>query len=296
MSYSLLAHLYPYIRGSQEDIATYSLQYLLSQSKELNKAFTKRVIEILHVDTTEALQYVCQVTGKSEEKERPDMAGLSLDGKEEILLEMKFYATLTANQPLTYLDRLHDAGGKGLLFVCPAVRKTNLWAKLKELCEERDIEEIDDVCITVDGISLGIITWNEIIELLKNVASSVALDLIADIKQLEGYCNQLDSEAFIPFSAEDISAEMASKGERYYQVIDEVIELLCADKNYQTSKKGLKATGYRKGYTRSLYIDDKTLTLNYDRDMWKNPECVETPFWIAIRDKDWDQDEKMIYL
>ena len=87
---------------------------------------------------------------------------------------------------------------------------------------------------------------------------------------------------------------MASKGERYYQVIDEVIELLCADKNYQTSKKGLKATGYRKGYIRSLYIDDKTLTLNYDRDMWKNPECVETPFWIAIRDKDWDQDEKMI--
>lgn len=39
MAYSLLAHLYPHIRGSQEDIATYSLQYLLVQSKELNRAW-----------------------------------------------------------------------------------------------------------------------------------------------------------------------------------------------------------------------------------------------------------------
>lgn len=294
MSYSLLAHLYPHIRGSQEDIATYSLQYLLSQSKDLNRSFTKKISEILHVDSPEVLQYVCQVTGKSEEKERPDMAGLSLDGKEEILCEMKFYATLTANQPLTYLDRLKNGEGKGLLFVCPTARKTNLWSKLKELCENRKVEEIDDNCITVDGISLGIITWNEIIDLLKNIASSVAIELVADIKQLEGYCNQLDSDAFIPFSAEDISAEMANKGERYYQVVDEVVELFCADKKYQTSKKGVKATGYRKGYTRSLYIDDMTFTINYDRDMWKNPECVETPFWIAIRDKEWDQDARMI--
>ena len=102
------------------------------------------------------------------------------------------------------------------------------------------------------------------------------------------------SEAFIPFSATDLSAEMANKAERYYQVIDEVIELFCADKEHETSKKGVKATGYRKGYTRSLYIDGITFTLNYDRDMWKNPACVETPFWIAIRDKEWDQDEDMI--
>lgn len=294
MAYSLLAHLYPHIRGSQEDIATYSLQYLLVQSKELNRAFTKRISDVLHIDTEETLQYVCQATGKSEEKERPDMAGLDSVGKELLLCEMKFYATLTANQPNTYLDRLIDADGKGLVFVCPIARQTSLWAKLNELCEERAVEEIDEHCIKVDGISLGIITWTEIIELLKQVAASVAISYSADIAQLEGYCTQLDSEAFVPFSAEDLSAEMAKKGERYYQVIDEVIGLLCADKGHDTSKKGVKATGYRKGYTRSLYIDGITITLNYDRDMWNNPACVETPFWVAVRDKDWDQDEGMI--
>lgn len=293
MAYSLLAHLSSHIRGSQEDIATYSLQYLLMQSKELNRAFTKRVSDVLHVDIDDALQYQCQATGKGEEKERPDMVGLDDEGNETVLCEMKFYATLTANQPNTYLDRLIECDGKGLLFICPAARQTNLWAKLNELCEQRNVEEIDEHCIKVDGISLAIITWSEIIELLKQVASSVAIKYSADIAQLEGYCEQLDSEAFIPFSAEDLSAEMANKGERYYQVIDEVIELFCADKKYNVSKKGTKATGYRKGYTRSVYIDDLTFTLNYDRDLWKNPACVETPFWVAIRDGDWEQNDKM---
>lgn len=294
MAYSLLAHLYPHIRGSQEDIATYSLQYLLTQSKELNRSFTKRISEVLHVAIEDTLQYICQVTSKNEEQERPDMAGLDSAGNEVVLCEMKFYATLTSNQPNTYLNRLIDCGGKGLVFVCPVARQTNLWAKLNELCEEREVKIVDEHCIKVDGINMAIITWTEIIEMLKQVAASVAISYSSDIAQLEGYCAQLDSEAFIPFSAADLSAEMANKGERYYQIIDEVIELFCADKEHDTSKKGVKATGYRKGYTRSLNIDGATFTLNYDRDMWKNPACVETPFWIAIRDKDWEQNEIMI--
>ncbi|MEE1061238.1 MAG: hypothetical protein UH080_05370 [Ruminococcus sp.] len=294
MKNSLLAHLYPYIKGSQEDIATYSLQYLLLQSKEINKAFTKRISDVLHVDIEDTLQYVCQVTGKSEEKERPDMAGLDSIGNETVLFEMKFYATLTINQPNKYLDRLIECNGKGLLFICPTARQTNLWAKLNELCEGRNIEVIDEHCIKVDGISLGIITWTEIIEMLKQVASAVAINFTSDIAQLEGYCEQLDREAFIPFTASDLSAEMANRGERYYDILDEIVELFCADKKYKVSKKGLKATAYRKGYVRYLYIDEFAISLNYDRDMWKTPECVETPFWFSVRDKEWDMTDELI--
>lgn len=290
MSYSLLAHLYPYIKGSQEDIATFSLQYLLSQSVQLNRAFTKRMADNMQIELEETLQYICQVTGKGEEKERPDMAGIGFDGKEVILCEMKFYASLTANQPVTYLHRLKNNGGKGLIFVCPAARRTSLWSKLKELCGGMEIEEVNDYCVSVDGIRLAIITWIEIIEMLEQVASSVDVKYTADISQLKGYCNQMDSDAFIPFTAEDLSAEMAKRGERYYQIIDEVMDLLEADDSIKTSKKGLKATAYRKGYTRSMYIDDElTITFNYDRDLWKNPSSIETPFWIAIRNKNWNQ-------
>ena len=91
MAQSLLAHLYPYIKGSQEDIATFSLQYLLSQSSKLNAAFTKFAADTMGIGLEERLQYLCQVTGESEEKERPDMVGTDADGAEVVLFEMKFY-------------------------------------------------------------------------------------------------------------------------------------------------------------------------------------------------------------
>ena len=264
------------------------------QSKELNQAFTKRIASVMEIDLEDTLQYVCQVTGASEEKERPDMVGLNASGKEVVLCEMKFYATLTANQPNTYLRRLKENNGKGLIFVCPEARRTSLWAKLNDLCEGNKIKKISDTCVEVDGVKLAITTWAEIIEGLMLVASSVAVELIHDIKQLKGYCEQLDRDAFIPFSDDDLSALMANKAERYYQVLDEVIDLLCADERFETSTKNLKASPSRKGYVRYLYLDDFSIALKYDRELWKNPTTIETPFWISMRDGEWDQPKKFI--
>ena len=293
MNNSLLAHLYPYIKGSQEDVATYSLQYLLSQSNKLNIAFTKMAAEKMNIELENKMQYLCQVTGESEEQERPDMVGLDSKGNETVLFEMKFYASLTQNQPNTYLKRLKKNNGKGLLFVCPMSRRTSLWAKLKELCNEITTEEISEYCIDVEGVKLSITTWNEIIEMLKQVSASTDNAFTSDILQLEGYCNKIDSDAFIPFAADDLSAKMAKMGERYYLILDEVINLILADKSKKVSKKGLQSRGYRKGYTSSLYVDDCTITLNYDRDIWALPSSVETPFWVAIRNDEWEQTESI---
>lgn len=104
MAYSLLAHLYSRIRGSQEDVATIALQYLVSKSAELNKAFTKLLASRLDISLEEKLQYICQSVG--DDNERPDMAGVDSNQCECILCEMKFYAGLTPNQPLGYLERL----------------------------------------------------------------------------------------------------------------------------------------------------------------------------------------------
>ena len=287
MANSLLAHLYSHIRGSQEDIATISLQYILSQSFELNRAFTNFISDVLNIKLTETIQYTCQQSGKN--KERPDLSGINQYGKEVILCEMKFYASLTSNQPLAYIDRLQNEQGKGLIFICPKARKTSLWSKLNELIKERDVAFISDECVSVDKIHMGITTWDEIISVLNKVAVAVSKSSISDIQQLEGYCAQMDSDAFIPFDAEDLSGEVARKEERYYQVLDEVIELLKAEKVIKASTNKLKATAHRHGYTRAMYIDNLTITLNYDRNMWKSSSSVETPFWISFRNCEWEQ-------
>ena len=155
MAESLLAHLYSRIKGSQEDVATMSLQYLLSQSSAMKQAFTDLVASSLNIDIWEELQYSCQSVG--ENKERPDMVGKNRTGTEVVLCEMKFYAGLTHNQPLGYLDRIATNKGKGLVFICPKVRESSLWNKLLTLCKDREVEEVKPYSVLVDGIPMDFV-------------------------------------------------------------------------------------------------------------------------------------------
>ena len=297
MAKSLLAHLYTHIRGSQEDIATLSLHYLLSQSEALNKVFTKKVANALCVAVDGTLQYITQATG--EENERPDMAGLDGSGKEALLCEMKFYAGLTENQPVGYLERLKESGGKGLIFICPKSRLLTLWAELKRQCIDKkwDITELDDFSVCANSVNMAIITWSDIIETLMNAAESFAEHLIADIKQLKGYCEQIDSEAFIPFKPEELTAVNAKKAERFYLIIDKVSELILTDKSIRYVKNSSKA-GNRNGYVSYMYINDFAVAIHYNRMFWSNDNSIDTPFWLGIKkdigEKWWKQTDDII--
>ena len=76
----------------------------------------------------EIAQVRTQATGK--EGERPDLAGFDRDGRERVLIEAKFWAGLTGNQPVAYLERLPANTPSALLFVAPAARLETLWNEL----------------------------------------------------------------------------------------------------------------------------------------------------------------------
>lgn len=291
MSHSLLAHMYSHIKGSQEDVATYSLEFIVSHSAELNTAFTGMLENSLHGLLGKDIRYSCQSIGK--EKERPDISGTNPDGKEVILCEAKFYAGLTSNQPNTYIERLIEKDGVGLVFICPVARKKNLWTKLKELCEKegRVIESVDDYCVAVDSIRMSIITWDEIIERLRQTASALDKSALSDIDQLEGFCKLMDDNAFIPFSTEDFGPEKARQEERYYQVPDAVVAHLNANKVYEAKLGKLKASPNRNGYIRYIFAMGHALAIIYDRTIWKDPKTVETPFWVSVMEKNFKQTE-----
>lgn len=157
MAKSLLAHLYTHIKGSQEDVATLSLQYILSSSEEISRAFNLFVSERLNRKVPEKLQYIC-----------------------------------------------------------PQVRVTSLWTKIKEICNSCDICEIDSSCIEVNGISMSIVSWNEVIDIIRRTAINSCPEIVSDIIQLDGYCSQMDSEAFIPFKSEDLGADVARRIYKIY--------------------------------------------------------------------------------
>lgn len=291
MSQSLLAHLYNRIKGSQEDVATLSLQYIISNNNEMKEAFSQLIERALHISIDSELQYICQATGDN--KERPDMAGIDSGGNEIILCEMKFYAGLTNNQPLGYIDRLVTNNGKGLIFVCPKVRTTSLWSKICGICTDRTVEKISEHCISVNGIHLAIISWGEILDQLRRTVSVSARECQSDLDQLIGLCEKMDSDAFIPFTDEDLSPEIAKKAERHYTVVDKTIALLCADESLDTSTERLQGRANRDGYIKSVYIDEFVVMLEYSRQLWKDSSKIDSPFWVAVCTRDWKQTDDM---
>jgi len=290
MAQSLLAHLYSHIRGSQEDVATLSLQYILSQSEELRQGFNRLIGSKLHIDLTDVTKYHCQATGDNQE--RPDLSGRDNSGKEQVLCEAKFYAGLTENQPLAYLERLRVENGKGLIFICPEVRITSLWNKVQERCFECTIQEIDKACVVVNGVSMSIISWNEILTELQRIAVASAPEALSDLNQLNGYCKEMDMDAFIPFTAEELGAITARKQRRYTQVITRTMDLIHADKNLETTKA--VRTSYNGGFEYKMQVNQLNINLAYDEIMWSKPETKDTPFWFAIKNSENMQDENIL--
>lgn len=289
---SLLAHLYSRIKGSQEDVATLSLQYILTLSSVLNESFSRLLFNSVKREYVAGIDYKCQSVGDN--KERPDIAGIDSEGNEVFLCEAKFYAGLTSNQPNAYLDRLIKNEGTALVFICPEARRISLWSKVVGLCAGRRIENISEYCVNVDGIAMSLISWNEIIEALKTAASVSYMAALPDIAQLEGFCNMMDRTAFIPFKEEDLGPENAIKEERYYQVIDSLYDKLVTNKSIDTSTKGFKASAYRYGYLRYIKINSYNVCIMYSRWAWSRNTLTETPFWFSISNEEGKQTEDII--
>lgn len=283
MAYSLLAHLYPRIKGSQEDIATFSLGYILEQSDALNKTFTQMIGEKLDLDLSELLRYTCQ--DADTEHGRPDIAGYC-DGSLKILCEAKFYAGLTDNQPVSYLKRLKAEKGKGLVFICPENRIVPLWDKVCKIAEEHGFagNSIKNYCMEYDNVRMSILSWQEILAALQVYAAEHDPERLGDVKQLDGLCSMMESTAFVPFSPEDFGAEIARNMGRYYKAFEAIYNSLKANKEIETDVRNYRLGPYISGYARSIIIDGVLVSLNYNQDLWKAQSSIETPYWIFIQE------------
>ena len=133
---SLLAHLSPRFTQRTEDIAVEALGYILSTSE----AAREGLVDLLRSSggKVDGLGRIAtQATGDA--GERPDLVGCDDTGDESLLIEAKFRAGLTDNQPSAYLERLPSGGT--LLFVAPEARLDALWPELERRVKKKGIFE-----------------------------------------------------------------------------------------------------------------------------------------------------------
>lgn len=289
---SLLGQFYNRIKGSQEDIASESLTYILKKSVRARKTINQIVNLNTGLNFTD-LSYKTQNVGAN--LERPDISGINEDGKESLLIEAKFWASLTSNQPNEYLNRLGD--DSVLIFLVPTLRTRAIYEEVFTRITARysDIEkDPENLKIKMNPTNKFILikSWNEVLNAIKSeLLQENNQALISDIDQIIGFCETIDNNSFQPIIDRDLSPSIPKKINSYYDIVDKVVDEI-KNRIKAASTKGLQKTPQRYGYRRYFSIQDFGMGMGLKMELWS--EYADTPFWISIAEtkKGWTSTEK----
>tara|TARA_B110001452_G_scaffold55247_1_gene42646 strand:- start:524 stop:1579 length:1056 start_codon:yes stop_codon:yes gene_type:complete len=291
---SLLGQFYNKIRGSQEDIASEGLVYILKQSLESRMVINQIVKTNTNLNFSD-LSFQTQNVGK--ELERPDISGKDDTGKEVLLIEAKFWASLTNNQPNGYLKRLKN--NTVLIFLVPSLRKRTVFEEVKSRVFEvkQDLEiDLESLKILIKSTNQHILikSWNDVLSSIKSkIEKTNNINLLSDLNQIIGLCEIVDKNSFHPLVDEDLSPKIPKNINSYYEIVDKVVDELKI-RNKEISTKGLVKTPQRYGYHRYFKSDSFGMNFSLKLDLWE--KNADTPFWLAISSiegKQWTITERL---
>ncbi len=277
---SLFGKFYERIHGSTEFLASESLNYILNSSQKADENLVKK-INLDNGSNYDSISFLSQVQG--ENNEIPDLSGYDKNGKEVIILETKFWATLTDNQPGTYLKRLEENGV--LVFICPDLRTQSLKGELYNALKNEGFEyTYNETKICIEKKSILIYSWKTILDTME--IDNTDFEVRSDINQLRGLCERIDNNSFLPITQKDLSPEIPRRILSYNLIVDKVIDKLVSEDSF--SLEGVKKTPTQWGYKRYAHKNGLTVCLMVNLQMWS--ESADTPIWFEVSDN-WNNDQ-----
>lgn len=256
--YSLLARVAPRLTTQFENLATESLLYLLDRYSEAREAFVDLAVTAGYVGTRD-LTFDTQV--HMQHGNIPDLVGATRDGAGVLLVESKFWAPLTPNQPIGYLRRLHADKEGMVLFVAPKRRYEELWQQLAARCQAEGLDLRDETgeppnwhsARTSEVDRLAYVSWAFVLDRLEGRLEEAGQDRGAhEVWQLRGLCQRLEE----PMRLEDLRGSDQRKVQ-LRSIVDEVAKRLVKRGVFAT--KGYRATpgpyNYRRFGTLSGHVN-----------------------------------------
>lgn len=220
----------------------------------------------------------------------PDLVGYDSSGTKRIIIENKFWAGLTENQPIVYLERSVADDGL-LLFIVPRKRQEVIWTELLHrmqsaaiaLVEARTGNELLFAHVS-NGRTLAVTNWSAVLNVM-----STALDAAnersdaANLDQLRGLCEEMDAKAFLPLRADELTDQSTAR--RMVNLADLVSSIADgACRRGIADKSGLYVTHKRYGTGRYLRIGGCECWFGIKHDLWA--EYGITPIWISVEGTD----------
>ena len=293
---SLLAHLANRFTNQTETLATEALGYILSQSAPARVALQEMLMSgdadigpISRVETEFKVKVKAKEGAKSKEA-RIDLVGFGEGDAKRALIEVKFWAGLTENQPNTYLDELlKNEEPAALLFVAPELRLDMLWEEIIHLANEAKrftlgVEMVDAEtklrsAVVNDGPHrLMLTSWRAMLDKMSRKVGDVTVE--KDIDQLQALCDQQDRVAFLPLDAGEIGPGFSRRAIDLHNLFHAVVS--------RVHKGGIwKKIGHSKleanfGHYFSLIdaalVGDVWIGIHYEF----GTRHRETPFWVML--------------
>ena len=270
-----------------ENVATEALAYIVGYSKDARNGLMKLLRGV--VPEMPDLRFQTQQT---EGSDRPDMWGY--DGDEpRVFVESKFWAGLTENQPVSYLNRLATYIQPTLLLVVvPDAREQTLWRELNLRligagisAEERG--KVPDIFSSVNtgiGPVFALTSWTRLISALE---SEIADDQRAssDLFQLRALCNAADS--YVPISSADLTDQrIPALVLQLGSIMQDSVDL--ADSQGTLNKGGFTLRGDSNRIGRYASFWDKNgvgIWIGIHFGLWS--EYGETPLWVVFSTTAW---------
>ena len=133
MQNTLLGHIASNFIQQYENVANSSVAYLLNHYPAARQALMA-TLKVEKVPTH------FQTELSTDKNGRPDISGLDETGNTIIIIEGKFWANLTDNQPNGYLKKISNGGS--LLFLSPSQRVSSLESEIERRTEGKGDDRI----------------------------------------------------------------------------------------------------------------------------------------------------------
>lgn len=276
------------LKGQIEDTAVEALNYILSNSPAAKNALENILREgcpefnsISRVETWE--------TGKK--GEIPDLVCYDNEDIKHVLIEAKFWAEMTKNQPNQYLMQLQEEkkGESGvLLFVAPKVRLESLWAELCWRAENREpsfqlITPSESLEVRVASTSdrelrLLLTSWSALLDRMETQALKAGEQAAAaDIRQLRGLTELAEPVPFVLWSPEELGPAFALRMEGLRRLVDDATSL---GKNASFLYPKKIAKGGAGGYGRAIRLGGMDAWFGVEVLSWA--QSHNTPLWLRL--------------
>lgn len=271
MSKSLLSHIATKFIKEYENAANSSIAYLLNEYPAALKAL-QNYLDIKKIPNNFETELATTKNG------RLDISGKNDEGKISLIIEGKFWANLTDNQPTGYLSELDNNGT--LLFLAPDRRLESL----KHEINKRTVNEDNRV---------QYISWNNLLTLIDNENNkNFDTQLSSDLGQLKELCKRMDEEGMPPLSNSDLSPMNGKINFQFADLIDDCNKLM---RQWEKADfKGLKTTSAKDGYGFYFRAFNFGCQLCFSNHDWYTKES-QTPFYLYIWDKDFNEDKDIYH-